>query len=58
MPDTAAVPADVVACGASPDVPLCEDCVDAYRDGIEPGETACEARARGEQVLPSIPHNS
>lgn len=39
-------PADVVACGADPGVPLCPACIDAYRNGIEPGETACEARAK------------
>jgi hypothetical protein len=43
---TAVPPEDVIACGASPDIPLCADCIDAYRNGIEPGETACEARAQ------------
>lgn len=43
---TALPPEDVVACGADPAVPLCEHCVDAYRNGIEPGQTACEIRAR------------
>ena len=41
-------PPDVIACGGPTDIELCEACIDAYRNGIEPGESACEARARGE----------
>lgn len=44
--DTCLPPADVVACGADPSVRLCRACIDAYRHGIEPGQTACDERAR------------
>lgn len=44
--DTCLPPADVVACGANPNVRLCRACIDAYRHGIEPGQTACDERAR------------
>lgn len=37
-------PDDVIAAGAPTDIKLCDDCIDAYRNGIEPGESACEAR--------------
>lgn len=37
-------PTDVIAGGASETVKLCDDCIDAYRNGIEPGGSACEAR--------------
>jgi hypothetical protein len=40
-------PPDVIACGAPTNVKLCDACIDAYRNGIEPGESACEDRARG-----------
>ena len=53
-PLTFEAPTDVKADMPDPSVKLCVDCIAAYRDGIEPGETACEARARGEQVLPSL----
>lgn len=43
-------PPDVAGEMPDPKVILCDDCIDAYRNGIEPGETACEARARGERV--------
>lgn len=39
-------PADVVACGAHPKAPLCGGCIEAYRNGIEPRETACDEDAR------------
>lgn len=43
-------PPDVASQMPDQAVELCEDCIDAYRNGIEPGETACECRARGEKV--------
>lgn len=51
---TIAPPADVIACGARPDVPLCADCIDAYRNGIEPGGSACDDR-HDRQTDPSGP---
>ena len=41
-------PPDVIAAGGPAHIKLCEACIDAYRNGIEPGGSACEARARGE----------
>lgn len=38
-------PEDVLACGANADVDYCDECIDAYRNGIEPGESACDRRA-------------
>lgn len=37
-------PADVKRLMPDPTIPLCPACVDAYRNGIEPGGTACEER--------------
>lgn len=37
-------PPDVIAAGAPEDIELCDFCIDAYRNGIEPGESACEDR--------------
>lgn len=42
---TEPAPSDVQLDMPDPTVPLCPSCVDAYRNGIEPGETACESRA-------------
>jgi hypothetical protein len=54
--DVAPTPPDVAQEMPDPNVPLCGHCVEAYRNGIEPGETACECRARGELVdTPHIP---
>ena len=47
-------PDDVIACGASPDVDYCDACIDAYRNGIEPGESACDQRAHGHEILPNL----
>lgn len=47
-PQTHLAPADVRSEMPDPTIELCDDCIDAYRNGIEPGETACECRARGE----------
>ena len=41
-------PPNVIAAGGPAHIKLCEACIDAYRNGIEPGGSACEARARGE----------
>jgi hypothetical protein len=41
-------PDDIVAAGANPDVRYCPSCVDAYRNGIEPGESACDERKEDE----------
>lgn len=35
-------PVDVQALMPDPSIPLCDACVTAYRNGITPGETACE----------------
>lgn len=40
-------PPDVVGEMPDPTVELCGACVDAYRNGIEPGGTACENVAPG-----------
>lgn len=48
VPDEQPPPPDVVACGADPDKLYCGACIDAYRNGIEPGGTACDARAHGQ----------
>lgn len=48
MTEPREAPNDVKVDMPDPGVKLCDDCIDAYRNGIEPGETACECRARGE----------
>lgn len=50
-------PPDVIACGAPSSIRLCALCIEAYRHGIAPGESACEARARGE-LSPAFIHPS
>jgi hypothetical protein len=49
-PDVQEAPEDVKVCMPDPTVKLCAACIDAYRNGIEPGETACEDRARDERA--------
>jgi hypothetical protein len=44
-PPVSVAPDDVGRDMPDPSVLLCADCIDAYRNGIEPGGTACEARA-------------
>ena len=46
-------PEDVIAAGAQPHVPLCASCTDAYRNGIEPGESACDVRHDAE-MFPAV----
>ena len=47
-PPTNEAPNDVKRDMPDPTIKLCADCVDAYRNGIEPGETACEERHNDE----------
>ena len=47
-------PPEVIAAGGSAYSKLWEVCIDAYRNGIEPGSSACEARARGELDPPHV----
>jgi hypothetical protein len=44
-PPVSVAPDDVKRDMPDPSILLCADCIDAYRNGIEPGGTACEARA-------------